>query len=73
MQLPNFFIPAKRMNSRDVKGDEGWLLEQIRVLFLINPPAPDVPYCLEDPNLNDPSMGQSEKIIKLLNNKVTLN
>jgi hypothetical protein len=58
------------MNSPDVKGDEGWLLELIRLLFLIKPVEQDVPYCLEDSELKDPSMGQSEKIIRLLNNKV---
>jgi hypothetical protein len=58
------------LNNPELKGDEGWLLDQVRDLFLISPPALDVPYCLEDPELKDPSMGQSEKVIMLLKNKV---
>ncbi|XP_059469767.1 uncharacterized protein LOC132193241 [Neocloeon triangulifer] len=60
---------SNKMNRIDVRGDEGWLLDAIRDNFLMSPSTADVPYCLENPNLHDPSMGQSQKIMRLLNNQ----
>ncbi|CAB3372477.1 Hypothetical predicted protein [Cloeon dipterum] len=58
-----------QLNAAEVHGDEGWLLDLIRDRFLVSPAAAEAAYCLESPEVQDPSMGQSEKIIRLLRNK----
>ncbi|KAF4522324.1 hypothetical protein B566_EDAN011325, partial [Ephemera danica] len=47
------------------------LISEIRRRFLIPPPPRGTPYFLRNPQREDPSAGQSKKVLELLQNKTS--
>jgi hypothetical protein len=59
------------MNHNRLQQDHPCVISYIRRHYLNVPPSTDIPLQLDYPEVEDPSDGQSNKILKLLNNKVS--
>nr|CAD7448853.1 unnamed protein product [Timema bartmani] len=69
VKLYNYTEGYGDLNGPLVKQEDPRLVAKLATKFLIPPKHRDVPYHLEDPLVHDTSMGQAEKIMKLLNYK----
>jgi len=69
--VPFFFsLAVGSLNGPGVAMDDPLLVEKLRRYFLEPPPNPPVPLNLTNPDLADPSMGQSKVVRKLLDFQV---
>ncbi|XP_063223621.1 uncharacterized protein LOC134531718 [Bacillus rossius redtenbacheri] len=59
----------EEVNGPDVRQDDPRLVARLLKHFIIKPPPQEVPYFLNDADLDDTSMGQSKKILNLVNYK----
>lgn len=57
------------LNGPHIKMDDPRLVQKLLSRFLVPPSNPIKPYRLKNPDVKDPSMGQSEKIKNILKNK----
>ncbi|CAG2059759.1 unnamed protein product [Timema podura] len=71
VKLYNYTEGYGDLNGPLVRQEDPRLVAKLATKFLIPPKHRDVPYHLEDPVVHDTSMGQAEKIMKLLNYKVS--
>nr|CAD7601800.1 unnamed protein product [Timema genevievae] len=69
VKLYNYTEGYGDLNGPLVRQEDPRLVAKLATKFLIPPKHRDVPYHLEDPVVHDTSMGQAEKIMKLLNYK----
>jgi len=71
---PNF-VEVNMISVEATNGlaqDNPQLLEYVQKNFLIPPVANEVEYNLEQPEVKDPSMGQSKKVIEIFKNKASI-
>lgn len=57
-------------NANRLEQNHPCVIDLIRSQYLFRPAPPDVPLRLSQPEVIDPSSGQSKKIMSLLNNQV---
>jgi hypothetical protein len=60
------------MNRNRLQQDHPCVINYIRRHYLNAPPSHDISLLLDYPEVEDPSDGQPEKILKILKNKVSL-
>nr|CAD7428527.1 unnamed protein product [Timema monikensis] len=69
VRLYNYTEGYSDLNGPLVRQEDPRLVAKLATKFLIPPKHREVPYHLEDPVVRDTSMGQAEKVMKLLNYK----